>query len=274
MAIEVEASSFSVWNCVITFLQILLMSTILYGAGWNQGPDSFPEYNHFRAIAFFFGVWALQSVALALLLVFAVGKRSYHLCHSWMLCEILMQFFIGLCGFYFAYHSFFADWETEANDTSLWPSDSATPSPAATAAMAISNGEDYPGTKRIHQVQKSFRPPKHLTFLIVLHFLIKAFGFWIVKRYMRLISNGGAENDIEGPGTDEAGGPPPTRRMSPPPSYDGLCIDELPCYDEALKLCLKNDSIKPETSAITGVANDCNNDKTSCKSPFAPTPTV
>lgn len=92
------------------FLQILLVSTMLYGVGWNQGqiynvtPDNLGRYQHFRAIAFFFAgkkyqkqssnydlhfniildsfyifcvvliVWALQSVALALLLVWAIGK--------------------------------------------------------------------------------------------------------------------------------------------------------------------------------------------------------
>ncbi len=42
------------------FLQILLVSTMLYGVGWNQGqiynvtPDNLGRFQHFRAIAFFF----------------------------------------------------------------------------------------------------------------------------------------------------------------------------------------------------------------------------
>jgi len=31
------------------------------------------------------------------------------------------------------------------------------------------------------------------------------------------------------------------RHISPPPSYSHLCKDDLPCYDEALRLCMKTD---------------------------------
>ncbi|ODN03036.1 hypothetical protein Ocin01_03674 [Orchesella cincta] len=226
---EVEASSFSVWNCVITFLQILLISTMLYGVGYNnQGqvydmtPELLSRFQHFRAVAFFFCVWALQSVALALLLVWAIGKKSYHLCHSWVLCEALMQIFIIVSGVYFAYRSLLS----RTGHTTVTFSDSE---------------EDHYDRSSSYSTQyNTTRFPKHLIFLVILHFLIKGFGFWIVWRYMKLLKTCNVQvlnSEISAPSSSNRAY---ERQISPPPAYSHLCKDDLPCYDEALKLCLKN----------------------------------
>ncbi|CAL8109993.1 unnamed protein product [Orchesella dallaii] len=229
---EVEASSFSVWNCVITFLQILLISTMLYGVGYNNEgqvfdmtPELLSRFRHFRAIAFFFCVWALQSVALALLLVWAIGKKSYHLCHSWVLCEALMQIFIILSGVYYAYRCFLF----------------------SSSSYSISFSDE--DQEEVHDKSSNFsshytttnRFPKHLIFLVILHFLIKGFGFWIVRRYMKLLKTCNVQV-LNNPASLPSSSRVCERQLSPPPSYSHLCKDDLPCYDEALRLCLKNNS--------------------------------
>lgn len=157
-------------------------------------------------------------------------QRSYHLCHSWILCEALMQIFIVLSAVYFTYRSIQYESDTYLNSSSL-----------------LDSNEEYQifnSTLHRPRSQKTFQPPKHLAFLIILHFLIKGFGFWIVRRYMKLLKTTNIHvisNSEASPGNGNFvdGATSGTREISPPPSYSYLCKDDLPCYDEAVRLCLK-----------------------------------
>lgn len=150
-----------------------------------------------------------------------------------------MQIFIVLSAVYFTYRSIHYESETYTNSPSLFDSN-----------------EEYhiinTTTSTLHRSpsQKTFQPPKHLAFLIILHFLIKGFGFWIVRRYMKLlkttnihiIGNSEASPENGSSVNGAASGNTGTREISPPPSYAYLCKDDLPCYDEAVRLCLKESS--------------------------------
>ncbi len=148
-----------------------------------------------------------------------------------------MQIFIVLSAIYFTYRSITYESDTYLNSSSSF----------------LDSNEEYhifnktSSTLQRSRSQKTFQPPKHLAFLIILHFLIKGFGFWIVRRYMKLLktTNIHVISDSEaspGNGSSVNGATSGTREISPPPPYSYLCKDDLPCYDEAVRLCLKESS--------------------------------
>lgn len=151
-----------------------------------------------------------------------------------------MQVFIVVSLSYFAYQSLHED-QQQSNNT--------------TTAPDLNEGYST-STHSIDHYETSFRPPKHLAFLVVLHFLVKGFGFWIVRRYMKVLKKNRVHvitNDAEASGTavdahgittdalESSSNRQTHRQRSPPPSYAFLCKDDLPCYDEALRLSLNKE---------------------------------
>lgn len=162
-------------------------------------------------------------------------QRSYHLCHSWLLCEILMQMFIILSAVYFAYRSYLEknlNYVADSNEEFLLGS---------TTTITTANLSNHSPGHHHH----TFRVPRHFVALLILHFLIKGFGFWIVRRYMVLLKTSGVRGRNGSNETDENGNSEcrTIQQNLPPPSYEQLSKDEPPCYDEALKLCLKDSTM-------------------------------
>lgn len=147
-----------------------------------------------------------------------------------------MQVFIVLSAGYFAYRCYL--------ENDYYRSSQIENSVLSTSTVSTSRPRD------------SIRPPKHLAFLIILHFLIKSFGFWIVCRYMKLLKathadTGSTAATVAGRSTD-------SRYTTPPPSYT-YCKDDPPCYEDALKMGPSHSSINIDNSTAPNQTDDGKN---------------